>query len=87
LIIVANNYLSNKGAYGVDTGNHAHHEFGAFASINYQSDFTKSVTYKGRLDLFSNYAHNPENINLFMTNMFAFKISKYFSATYNLDMI
>ena len=62
-------------------------EFGAFASINYQKGMGKNVTYKGKLDLFSNYRHNPLNIDVFMTNFFSLKISKYFSVTYNLDLI
>jgi len=71
----------------VDSGKHSINEFGAFATVNYKKDFGKSITYKGRLDLFSNYRHKPENTDIFMTNYFSFKINKYFSATYNLDLI
>jgi hypothetical protein len=45
------------------------------------------VNYRGRADFFSNYYNKPENINLYMTNMFTFKILKNLSATYNLDLI
>ena len=87
LVIVANKELSNKGAYGVDTGKSVKSELGSFVTINYKNDFDKSVTYKGRLDLFSNYIDHPQNINVFMTNQIAFKINRYFSATYSLDFI
>ena len=87
LVIVTNEILSRQGAYGVDTGKHVKNELGAFATINYKSDFGRSITYKGRLDLFSNYLDHPQNINVFMTNQFSFKINKYFSATYSLDFI
>jgi len=87
LVIVTNEILSQQGAYGVDTGKHVKNELGAFATINYKNDFGKSVNYKGRLDLFSNYLDHAQNINVFMTNQFAFKINKYFSATYSLDFI
>jgi hypothetical protein len=39
------------------------------------------------MDLFSNYNLDPQNVDLFMTNQLAFKINKYFSATYSLDLI
>ena len=87
LVIVLNNQLSKAGAYGIDTGKHVKNEVGAFTTINYMNSFDKNVTYKGRLDLFSNYIDHPENINVFMTNQFSFKINKYFSATYSLDFI
>lgn len=86
-IIVKDDSLSAKGLYGVDPGDHNAFEFGAFLTANYLRDFSPNVTYKGRLDLFSNYRHNPKNIDLFMTNMLAFKISKVFSASWNVDFI
>ena len=87
LIIVASKRLSNKGAYGVDSGKHTFNEFGAFSTINLVQPMGTNVLYKARIDLFSNYMHNPFNVDLFMTNYFSFKINKYLSATYNLDMI
>ncbi len=86
-VIVANKTLSDSGMYGVPRGKHIAQEFGAFASISYTTSFTKNVTYKGRADLFSNYKNHPENIDLYMTNSFSFKINRYLSATYNLDLI
>lgn len=86
-VIVASNYLSGKGEYGVDTGRHTLAQLGAFVTVNYNNTFNKIITYKGRVDLFSNYLNNPQNINFFMTNQLACKITKYFSVTYSLDMI
>ena len=85
--IITNSVLAQKGIYGIPAGQHSINEIGAFATINYSNLIAKNVTYKGRLDLFSNYASNPQNVDLFMTNLFSFKINKYFSATYSLDMI
>jgi len=86
-VIVANDSLSRKGLYGVPVGKHSINEIGAYASVNYNNTIAKNITYKGRLDLFSNYNNKPQNIDIFMTNIFSFKINKYFSATYNLDLI
>lgn len=85
--IVKDDTLSAHGLYGVDTGKHVNTEIGAFASINYFKEFNKIVTYKGRLDLFSNYKSNPQNIDLYMTNVLNVKLSKVLSMTYSLDMI
>ena len=86
-VIVKDDTLSAKGVYGVDPGEHSILEFGAFLTANYLRDLSPNVTYKARLDLFSNYRHNPKNIDVFMTNMLALKISKVFSASWNIDLI
>lgn len=86
-IIVKDDTLSAKGVYGVDPGENSILEFGAFLTANYLRDISPNVTYKSRLDLFSNYRHNPKNVDLFMTNVLALKISKAFSASWNVDFI
>lgn len=85
-VIVANDALAQLGIYG-PVGKYVDTEVGAFASLNYTSSFTNNVSYKARLDLFSNYRHKPGNVDIFMTNYLAFKINRYLSATYNLDMV
>lgn len=86
-VIVKDDSLAAKGVYGVDPGDHNAFEFGAFLTANYLRNFSTNITYKGRLDLFSNYRHNPKNIDMFMTNVLAFKISRVFSASWNVDFI
>lgn len=86
-VIVKNDSLAAKGSYGVEPGHHSKEEFGAFASANYIKDFSKNVQYRARLDLFSNYKHNPQNIDLFMTNVLSIKVSKILTASWNLDFI
>ncbi len=86
-VIITNSYLSKQGLYGVPAGKHSTNELGAFASLNYRTNIAKNVTYKGKMDLFSNYRYKPGNIDVYFTNYFAFKINKTLSATYALDMI
>ncbi len=85
--IITNNVLAAKGVYGVPAGEHSLHEIGAFATVNYNNTVARNITYKGRMDLFSNYQTDPQNVDIYMTNLFSFKINKYFSATYSLDLI
>lgn len=86
-VVVMDDTLSSKGLYGVTPGKHSVSEFGAFASINYIKEFNKIISYKGRLDLFSNYKRNPQNIDLYFTNVLNVNLSKILSLTYSLDMI
>lgn len=85
--IVKDDSLSARGLYGVNPGKHSEGEFGAFASINFLKEFNKNITYKSRLDLFSNYQNNPQNVDLFFTNVLNVKLSKVLALTYSLDMI
>jgi len=86
-VFVKDDSLSAQGLYGVEPGKHTRSEFGAFVSANYLNEFNKTVSYKGRLDLFSNYRHNPEKIDVFMTNVLLLKVSKLITASWNVDLI
>jgi len=86
-VIVNDDTLSAKGLYGVTPGKNTREEFGAFLSAQFIKALSKTVVYKGRLDLFSNYKHNPEKIDVFMTNLFSVKLSKVLAATWNVDFV
>lgn len=86
-IIMADDSLSAKGAYGVSPGKRIKNEIGAFASITYLKRLNTAITYNGRLDLFSNYEHNPQNVDIMMNNMFTAKLSRVLSASLGLDLI
>ncbi len=86
-VIVKDDSLSAKGEYGVVTGKHNINQLGAFATVNYHKPFNKYVSYKGRLDLFSNYKKNPLNADVYMTNILSAKVGKIIAFSWNLDMI
>ena len=86
-ILVTDDTLSAKGAYGVTPGKKVKSEIGAFASITYIKDLSKTISYNGRLDLFSNYQHNPQNVDVMMNNMFVAKISKLLTTSLSLNLI
>ncbi len=86
-IIVRNDSLASKAAYGVDTGKNIINQLGAFATINYQKEFLKTLTYKSRLDLFSNYKKNPWNVDVYMTNVLAIRVFKLLSFNWSVDVI
>jgi hypothetical protein len=85
--IIKDDTLSAKGLYGVPAGEHHQTEFGAFLSATYIRDLNKIVSYKGRLDLFSNYSRKPQNVDLLMSNFFAAKLSRWLTASWSLDLV
>jgi len=86
-IIVTDDSLSAHGAYGVDTGKTIRNEIGAYLTANVTKEIVKNLTYKGKLDMFSNYKHNPQNIDIFMTNIISMNLYKGLSFNIGADMI
>lgn len=86
-VLVRNAFLAAKGAYGVEPGKNSNVEVGAFLTANYFKELSPSITYRGRLDLFSNYRRNPENVDLFMTNVLAVKLTNVLALSWNVDLI
>lgn len=62
-------------------------EIGAFLTANLKKDLAKNISLASRLDLFSNYKNNPQNIDVFWTNVLGFKVNKYIGISYNFDLI
>lgn len=91
--IVKDQTLANAGSFGVDkaildtdgnvvtAGKQFRHEFGAYFRLKFQKEIMKNIEMKTRVELFSNYLHNPQNIDVNAENIFAFKVNKWFSAS------
>jgi len=92
MTIVNDNALSASGAYGVEPGKKLKGEFGGYARIVYtrsdfKSEILKNVALTSKLDLFSNYLKNPQNIVFNWENQVALKVNKYISATINTHLM
>ena len=74
-IIVKNDSLASVGSYGVDSGKHVKFEFGAYSTISYTTKIGDNAVYTGRLDLFSNYLHDPQDVDINLTNLLAVKVT------------
>jgi hypothetical protein len=85
--IVNNDSLSAKGSYGVSPGDRVKKEIAAFLNVTYIAKISKAISYNGRLDLFSNYEHDPQNIDVMMNSMFAAKVTKVLTASLGLNLI
>lgn len=73
--------------YGVDPTRKIDVQFGSFLSANLNKELFKNITLVSRLDLFSNYRHNPGNIQVYWTNTLVMKVNKWINVTYNLNLI
>ncbi|MGL6269869.1 MAG: DUF3078 domain-containing protein, partial [Chitinophagaceae bacterium] len=62
-------------------------EFGGFLSAKFNKDIAKNVNIRSRVDLYSNYLENPQNVDVFWTNILTLKVNKFLNVTYNFDMI
>jgi len=87
LVFVTNDSLSAVGSYGVDAGKKTRNEVGAFVSAKFNHGIAKNIVYTSRLDLFSNYKSDPQNVDLYFTNVLAMKVNKYISANIALDLL
>jgi hypothetical protein len=86
-IIVIKNPREFAALYNVDPARKVAIEFGSFANINFRKEVLKNINYQSRLDLYSNYLHDPFNVDVYWTNALNMKVNKWISVTYNLDMI
>ena len=86
-IIVRNDSLASVGAFGVDSGKKFRFQLGAFVSLNYTANISKTAIYKTKLDLFSDYLQNPQNIAVNWTNILAVKVNRLISMNLTLNMI
>jgi len=73
--------------YNINAGQNLRTEIGGFLSAKFNKDIAKNVNIRSRVDLFSNYLENPQNVDLFWTNILTLKVNKFLNVTYNFDMI
>ncbi len=62
LIIVNDTSLSV--AYSLDRGETIKGEFGAALKVTFEKDIFTNVSLKSKLDMFSNYMDQPQNIDI-----------------------
>jgi len=86
-VIVANHPYELGPNYDVDPTRKFKFEFGAYLSANFNKELIKNVVLKSRLDLYSNYLKNPQNIDIYWTNILALKVNKWLTVTYSMDVI
>ncbi len=84
---VSEKYAGLGQRYGLDLGKSARFEAGAYISALFKKDIAKNVNLRSRMDLYSNYLANPQNVDIFWTNVLTMKVNKWLGVTYNFDLI
>jgi hypothetical protein len=84
---VLDDSLSNAGAFGVDPGKNMRNEFGGFIKMGFTKDIWENVTLNSKVDLFSNYAEEPQNIDVNWEVLISMKVNKFLSANINTQLI
>ena len=92
--MVGDQTLADAGSFGVKAarlgsdglpvrgiGERLREELGAYLNARYRRPLMANITYQTRLELFSNYFHNPQNIDVNWENLIDFKINKFFGAS------
>ena len=88
MTVVAEDSLSNAGAFGVDPGDKFRAEYGAKAEIiAKKDDIIKNVGVSTRLGLFSNLTNKPQNVDVNWDFNVVFKVNDWLAATLTLNMV
>lgn len=100
--IVTDQLLADKGSYGVDPaiydtigdklvqvkkGKNSRFEMGAAMQVLFKKELIKNVALESKLQLFSNYLENPQNIDAGWDNILSLKVNKYISSFIGVSML
>lgn len=99
MTFVNDSTLANAGAFGVQdaifnsagdvisSGKRFRGEIGAYIKMTYSKEVFKNVQLKTKVELFSNYANNPQNIDVNADMLWTFKVNNWLSASLNWTLI
>lgn len=79
--------LSAEGAFGVDPDKHLYSEMGGNLKVEMKYEFLKNMSIYSRVDLFSNYLENPQNVDVRWDVQLNMTVNKWFSANITTNMI
>lgn len=97
--IVTDQRLADAGAYGVTkaeyndlgqviaNGKKMRNEIGGYVRFQLRKEVVKNVTFETKLDLFSNYLQNPQNVDVNWQTIIDMKINDYLSANLTTHLI
>ncbi|MBN1415696.1 MAG: DUF3078 domain-containing protein [Bacteroidales bacterium] len=79
--------LADAGAFGVDPGQKTRGEFGGYIRLAFKKDLVKNINFATKIDFFSNYLDDPQNIDINWEALLAMKITKYIAASLSTQLI
>jgi hypothetical protein len=87
MTIVNDDTLSAAGAFGVDPGENLRNEFGGFIKAVYKKGLVENVDMQTKLELFSNYMENPQNIDVNWELLLVMKINEFLTANLSTQLL
>jgi len=84
---VLDDSLSNIGSFGVEPGKNIRNEFGGFVKVGYKQEIWENVKLNTKLELFSNYLEEAQNVDVNWDVLISMKINEYLSANLNTQII
>lgn len=85
--IVMDNVNIDETRYGVEEGKRVFAQAGAFLTTTFEIEVVKNVTYTTKLDLFSNYLKNPQNVDVNWSNKIVMKVNSFLNVTVSTDLV
>ena len=97
--LVLDQTLANKGAFGVEEavqdtggnivepGKNVRQELGGYIKIRFTDEIMKNINLQTKIDLFSNYLKDPQNIDINWELIITMKVNKYISANLSTHLI
>lgn len=73
--------------YGLDEGDKARYELGTSLMMNYKTPLMENVTFETKLELYSNYLDNPQNIDVKWYNSIVMQVNKYISMNLQTELL
>ena len=84
---VLDDSLSQQGAFGVEPDTPFRYEVGGYIKMGWKIEIVENVSYSMRLDLFSNFLNNPQNIDLFTDQTLNLKVNPWLTTTISASLI
>ncbi len=73
--------------YGLDSSETIRNEFGAFIKATNKTTIVKNVDMENRLELFSSYTNNPQNIDVLWEFKLVMSVNKYLKTVFSTTLI
>ena len=86
LTFVLDDYLSNKGSFGLDPGDKFMAEFGAYLKARCEREIMQNVKLTSKVDFFTAYNSSFGNVDIDWDLLITMKVNKFLSASINTNL-
>lgn len=86
-LLIDQSEAANQTLFGVDPGKTMRNEIGAYFVGVYKKEVAKNVILNAKLELFSNYQENPQNVDVNFDLLLSFKVNKFINALLGAQVI